>query len=247
MIKLLLAPAAVLLFASCSAGPPKSTPAAPAVPVAVDTVAAAVEQWPSTYEATGTVRARSSAAISAKWMGYVREVKVQVGDRVKEGQLLIVLDARDLDAGSDRAMAAREEIRGRVPEADGAMAAAKADLDLMQATFQRMSQLYGKKSISLQEFDESSAKLKSAQAAFDMARARRTQLDSRLAQAEQEVRAAQVTGSYAQIEAPFAGIVAAKPVNPGNLAVPGTPLLTIERGAYLLEASVEESRLAAIW
>src|SRR5437763_11991619 len=107
----------------------------------VNTVTAAIEQWPSTYDATGTVRARSSTVISAKWMGYVRDVKVQVGDRVSQGQLLVVLDARDLDATSTRAAAAREEVRNRVPEAKSAVAAAKANLDLAQVTFRRMHEL----------------------------------------------------------------------------------------------------------
>ena len=154
-------------------------------------------------------------------------------------------DARDLDSAWPAA-AAREEVRNEIPEADSAVAAAKASLNLAQSTFQRMNELYGKKSISDQEFDEASAKLKAAQAAFEMARAKRSQLDGKLAQADQQVRAAQVTRSYADVQAPFAGIVTAKSVEPGNLAPPGAPLLTIERDGYRLEASVEESRLGSI-
>src|ERR1035438_6902441 len=97
----------VIWLAGCGEAPPRLKSASTAAPVAGNVVATAVQQWPSIYEATGTVRARSSAVISAKWMGYVREVKVQVGDRVREGQLLAVLDARDLDASSNRAEAAR--------------------------------------------------------------------------------------------------------------------------------------------
>jgi multidrug efflux system membrane fusion protein len=214
----------------------------------VSTVTAATETWPSNYEATGTVRARTSAVISAKLMGYVREVKVQAGDRVREGQLLVTLDTRDLDVSSRRAEAAREEVRSSVPEADSAVAAAKANLDLAQVTFDRMRDLFQKTSISNQEFDEASAKLKAAQAAYEMAQARRLQLNSKLAQVDQEVRATEVTRSYADVLAPFAGVVISrKSVDPGSLALPGVPLFTIEReGAYRLEASVEESRLAAI-
>jgi RND family efflux transporter MFP subunit len=236
----------VLWLAGCSsaARERESTPASSRIPV--HTVTVAVQQWPTVYETTGTVRARSSAIVAAKWMGYVRDVKVQVGDRVQAGQLLVTLDPRDLDVSSNRATAAREEVRGVVPEAEGAVAAAKANLDLAQVTFKRMNELYEKKSISDQEFDEASARLKAAQAACDMARARRIQLDSKLAQAEQELLATQVTRSYAEIQAPCAGIVTAKSIDPGNLALPGAPLLTIERDGYKLEASVEESRLAAI-
>ena len=134
-----------------------------------------------------------------------------------------------------------------MPEADSAVAAAKANLDLAQVTFGRMQELFQKKSISNQEFDEASARLKAAQAAYDMARARRVQLNSKLAEVDQEVRATEVTRSYADVLAPFAGVVIAKSVEPGSLALPGTPLLTIEReGAYRLEAPVEEAHLAAI-
>ena len=203
--------------------------------------------WPSNYEAAGTVRARTSALISSKLMAAVREVKVQTGDPVKEGQLVIVLDSRDLDASVRRAAAAQEEVKGAFPEAESAVTAAKATLDLAQVTFNRMQDLYNKKSVTNQEFDEASARLKAAQAAYEMTRAKRAQLDAKLAQAEQEVRSASVSRGYAEIAAPFAGVVVSKQVEAGNMAIPGAPLLTIEReGAYRLEASVEESRLGSI-
>jgi RND family efflux transporter MFP subunit len=243
-VALLLIPVLIAL-AGCGE-PREAVSAAAPQEVSVTAVNAGLHQWPLTYEATGTVRARTSAVVSAKWMGYVREVQVNIGDRVRAGQLLVALDARDLDTGTNRAAAARDEVRHGIPEAESAVASAQANLDLAQATFRRMKELYEKKSISDQEFDEASARRKAAQAALDMALARRTQLDSKLEQTEQEVRAAQVARSYAAIEAPFSGVVTAKSVDPGSLAVPGAPLLTIEREGYRLEASVEESKLAAI-
>ena len=56
-----------------------------AAPVAVETVAAEAVQWPSYYEAIGTVRARTAATIQSKVMGYVQEVRVDTGDRVRQG------------------------------------------------------------------------------------------------------------------------------------------------------------------
>jgi RND family efflux transporter MFP subunit len=237
----------VLWLAGCGAAPREKPGASSGPAVTVSTVTVANETWPSVYEATGTVRARTSAVISTKLMGYVREVKVQTGDHVREGQLLVTLDTRDLDISSRRAEAAREEVRTAVPEADSAVEGAKANLDLAKVTFGRMQDLFQKMSISNQEFDEASAKLKAAQAAYQMAAARRLQLNSKLAEVDQEVRSTEVTRSYADVLAPFAGVVVSKSVDPGSLALPGAPLFTIEReGAYRLEASVEESRLAAI-
>ena len=248
MTKRLLIPILFLTWLSgCGEAPKEKSAASSTAAVVVSTVTAAIETWPSLYEATGTVRARTSAVISARLMGYVREVQVQVGDHVREGQMLVTLDARDLDIGSRRAEAARDEVRTSMPEADSAIAAAKANLDLAQTTFGRMQDLLQKKSISNQEFDEVSARLKAAQAAYDMAQAHRAQLNSKLVQADQEVRSTDVTRGYADVLAPFAGIVVAKSVEPGSLALPGAPLLTIEReGSYRLEALVEESRLATI-
>ena len=235
-----------LWLAGCSE-PPQEAKSSKAPPVAVSVVTVAEQPWPSIYEATGTVRARTSAVIAARMLGYVREVKVQAGDHVQAGQLLVTLEARDLDVNASKAQAALEEVRGAVPEADHAVAGAKVNLDLAQTTFNRMQELWNKTSISHQEFDESSAKLKAAQSAYEASRARRAQLDTQAARVQQDIRAAEVARGYAEITAPFAGVVTAKSVDPGTLATPGAPLLTVEReGAYRLEASVEESRLQAI-
>jgi multidrug efflux system membrane fusion protein len=232
----------------CSAKAPQDASADPkAAPIAVQAITVAPAGWPSIYEATGTVKARTVAVLSSQVMGHVREVNVRAGDRVREGQVLVVLDARDLEAGYRQAEAARGEARGAIPEADNGIAAAQANLDLAKVTFSRMKDLFEKRSISNQEFDEAAAKLKVAQAGYQMALARRTQLDSKIAQADQAVRSAEILRGYTQIAAPFAGLITEKTVEPGSLAAPGAPLLTLEReGAFRLEASVEESKVAAV-
>ena len=237
---------AVLPFlAGCGSEPSLKAVGTPVTPMRVEAVAVAETDWPSTYESTGTVRARTTATISSKLMGYAREVRAQIGDHVREGQPLVVLDTRDLETSVVRAEAGREEVKSGFSEAESAVALAKSQLDLAQVTFHRMQDLLDKRSITDQEYDEASARLKAAQAALDMARARRTQLDAKMAQMEQEVRAAGIQRGYSQIVAPFSGTIITKSIDPGTLAVPGAPLFTIERdGAYRLEASVEESRLS---
>jgi len=180
-------------------------------------------------------------------MGYVREVRVQLGDHVREGQLLVALDAADLDANCRRAKAGGEEARSAIPEADNGVAAADANVELARVTFTRMKDLFASKSVSNQEYDEAAARLKAAEAAHAMAQSKRAQLTARIAQADELLRSAEIQCSYAQMHAPFAGVVTAKSVEPGNLATPGTPLVTVEReGAFRLEVQIEESRLAAI-
>src|ERR1022692_1955135 len=243
----LFLPIPVLLLASCGSEPARRTAQTQAAPLTVQTTAVSTVEWPAIYEATGTVRARTTATISSKVMGYVQQVTVQVGDHVRQGQPLITLEVRDLDVSVRRAEAGRAEVESAIPELENATAAAKANLDLAQATFNRMEELAAKKSISNQEFDEASARLKAAQANYEMTRSRRTQLDSKMAQVDQEVRAAGIMRDYAKLAAPFSGVVINKTVEPGNLATPGAPLLTIEQdGLYRLEASVDESKLPSV-
>ncbi len=236
------------LLTGCGSSHQPARPAAETGPaVAVQALTVASEDIPSVYEAVGTVRARTAAVISAKVMSYVREVKVAAGDRVRQGQLLVELDARDLEAAYRQADAGLGEARSAQPEVASAVNAARAQLELAQVTFRRMKDLFDQKSISNQEFDEASARLKVAQASHEMAQARRAQLTSKIAQAEAARRAAEVMRGYAQITAPFDGVVTEKAAEPGTLAAPGAPLVTLERqGEYRLEAAVEESRLAAI-
>jgi membrane fusion protein, multidrug efflux system len=237
--------ASLLILAGCGGEPAHKLATAPAAPMRVGTVAVAETDWPSTYEATGTVRARTTTTISSRLMGYARDVRAEIGDRVREGQTLVVLDARDLDSSVSRAEAAREEVKRGIPEADSGVAAATSQLDLAQVTFNRMQDLINKRSITNQEFDEASARLKAAQAGLDMARARRAQLNAKMAQIEQDVRAAGIQRGYSEIVAPFSGTIIIKSIEPGTLAVPGAPLFSIERdGGFRLEASVEESRLS---
>jgi RND family efflux transporter MFP subunit len=86
-----------------------------------------------------------------------------------------------------------------------------------------------------------------ARANYQRALAKREQLKSKIAQAEQGVASAAVMKGYAEVRAPFDGVVTEKTAEPGNLAAPGQPLMTVERaGGFRLEASVEESRLGTV-
>ena len=218
-----------------------------AAPVAVQVQSVAPVDWPLTYEATGTVRAKNTAVISSRVMAYVRQVNFQAGDRVRAGELLVELDSQDSDTKVRQAEAAHREASEALQEVEGAIESAKANLELAQATFRRMEDLFQKKSISHQEYDEASARLKVARAAYEMAAAKRKQVASKVSQAAEGMKAAAIMKEYARVTAPFDGVVTEKRVELGNLVTPGAPLATVEReGAYRLEASVEESRMREI-
>src|SRR5262245_61668134 len=108
--------------------------ARPAAPLAATTTAAqtassgqfetlAVSPVVDTYRASGTVRARETAAVAAKIASEILDVRVKSGDRVEAGQPLIVLDRRDLEANLRRAEAARTESENVAAETENAIAA----------------------------------------------------------------------------------------------------------------------------
>lgn len=247
-MKTILPVIGMLLLAACGhkeeAVKKAATPAA-AVPVQAAKVS--VAEWPTAREVVGTVRARNTASVSSRIMAYVRDVRVSQGDMVRAGQVLVTLESKDLDTAQRQATEAQREARSVEAEVESAIRAAKAQRDLAQVTFDRMKGLFEKKSISNQEFDEAQAKLRLAQAHVDMAEAKRKQVEARIAQAGEQVQSAGIQQGYAQITAPFAGVVSEKRVEPGNLATPGAPLLLIEQvGSYRLEVPLDESLLPSV-
>ena len=89
-------PILAFLLTSCGSEPVRRVAQPRISPLIVQVAAVTVHDWPATYEATGTVRARATVTISSKVMGYVQQVGVHAGDHVRQGQALITLDARDL-------------------------------------------------------------------------------------------------------------------------------------------------------
>ena len=132
---------------------------------------------------------------------------------------------------------APQSTRPRLPltAAEKEVSAADSDLALAEATLKRYQQLYEKKSVSPQEFDEIKARYQSAEARRDMARAGQAQANAALTQARTSL-------GYTRIRAPFAGVVTEKKADAGTLASPGMPIFTIEdTRSYRLEVTVDES------
>lgn len=216
----------LLLLAGC--GRPASTkPAAPVSAGALPTVVVSSQSLPDSIEVAGTVRPQLSAQLSAQVMATVTRVLVREGDRVRQGQLLLTLDDRTFGASLDQATAgvaaAREE-----------SAAAQAELEFAQSTLRRYEGLQQKNSVSPHELDE-------VRARYAAAKARRERAVAGVAQSESGARQARTLAGYAQVRAPFAGIVTARYVDEGALAAPGSPLLGVEdRSSYQLEITVDE-------
>ena len=228
LISFVLLPLATGLL-SCSAGSRKVSASTETVRD-IEVITAREKTMPDVFEAVGTVRARQTAVMSAEMMGYVVAVKVHEGDAVKQGQTLVVIDSAQARAGLEQAEAA-------LSAAEHEVAAADSQLALAEATRQRYQSLYDQKSVSPQEFDEVKARAQEAAARREMARSGRARAAAALAEARTIL-------GRTQIRAPFDGIVTARQADPGTLAVPSAPLLTVETtGRFRLEATMNENDL----
>jgi RND family efflux transporter MFP subunit len=188
---------------------------------------------PDWLEAVGTVRATQTSQVSSQLMGNIVEIRAHEGDRVQSGQVLAVLDDAQSRSGTDQATAA-------LTGAEKEVLAADSDFALAEATLKRYQQLYEKKSVSPQEFDEIKARYHSTEARRDMARAGQAQANAGLTQARTSL-------GYTRIHAPFAGVVTEKKADAGTLASPGMPIFTIEdTRSYRLEVTVDESELRLV-
>ena len=174
---------------------------------------------PAVTEAVGTVQAEQLAAVTSRVVASVVEMRAAAGQHVAAGDVLVVLDDRDL--------------RHRVEEAQDAVRGADATMAQAQSDYKRDKPLFDQQVITPYDFEHTQTNLKTAEANLH-----------RLQQAESE---AEVNLSYAVIRSPFTGVVIDKLANVGDLAAPGKPLFTMyEQGRLWLEANVPEDLLAGI-
>jgi RND family efflux transporter MFP subunit len=219
--------------------------AAAPIPVTVATVA--MGEVAGTFEAGGVVQARTTATLMARILAPVREVRAVPGDRVRAGQVLIVLDGRDLAAHARSARAAAASADQGIAAAASDEQAAEAALALARATHARIAGLHAKRSATAQELDDATGALRAAEARVTAAAARAQAAASGVEGARAARDAADTTETFARIAAPFAGVVTEKMVEPGNMAAPGTPLMRVEdTRRFRLDVRVDESRIGQI-
>lgn len=214
-----LAPLALsALLSACGKAPEaQPQPAPKSWDLAVVKVATA--GLPIDYTTVGSVVSDQRIEVTSRMSGYIHELLVREGDRVRRGQIIARLDGADVEG-------AIRQSRAGVGAASSALADAQID-------FERFQRLYERASISENEWrkvrlkrDAARESLNQAQAAQDTANAQR---------------------AYVDIRSPDDGVVVARLKQAGDLAAPGAPMLTLEVGrALLFETSVSEAHVAAI-
>ncbi len=217
------------LGSSCSEKiEPGTTNEAPKLLKNVSVATAHVSEEPVVYEAVGTVRAGRTVRLASKLLGTVMEVRVKEGTRVKRGDLLIVMDQRQVSAALRQAAAGLAEARKALAAARSGRDEAAAAERFARVDYERYVSLKRDDSVSQQEFDQVEARHRRAKAALAKAGAMVEAAQARVREAEARLAAARFHKADAQITAPEDGLITGKMVEPGDLAAPGTLLLTLE-------------------
>lgn len=205
------------LLAACAA-PQGEGAGPPSAVVRARVVAVSRTEIPTRVELQGSVEAERTAAIAARVMATVTAVHVRAGERVERGQLLLSIDPATAE--------------GQLAQARGALAQAQAAVALAERNAARFEALAE---------DDAASDLE-----VEMARTQFEQARGAVAQAEGAVQAAASIAADSRVMAPFAGRVARRLVEVGDLAAPGRPLMIVEsESGRRLALSIPESVAAA--
>ncbi|MCL4745858.1 MAG: efflux RND transporter periplasmic adaptor subunit [Burkholderiaceae bacterium] len=190
----------------------------------------------------GTLQARIPVTIAARLTAAVRELNADVGDTVKRGQELAVLDDRDLAARRGVVSGQQVALARNLDAAEAAVAKAQAELELARSKQRRDAELLSKGFVSQAVLDASNAAASVAAANLDSARAARSARSADAQTLVQEARYADTVLSFARIAAPMDGVIIARQAEVGSMVVPGSTLFRMVDPATLWVAMrVDES------
>ena len=148
----------------------------------------------------GSIVSDQKAQISSRLIGYIKDLNVKVGQKVKRGELLFKIDSTD--------------VKSQIAQANSGYQQALAALEDAKLDNDRFTKLFKEDSVSKQQFDK--VRLQYSVAQENLAAAK-----SGLDQAKAQL-------NYANVRAPFTGVVVEKMANAGALASPGQPIVVIE-------------------
>lgn len=148
----------------------------------------------------GTVKSRTVANIAPKITARIIEITVNAGDAVKKGDLIAHLDERDIKAQEQAALAK--------------LAGATAQANRAKADAQRIRALYGKEAATRENFDAVIAQEKEAQAGVNQATSAVSEVKTHL--------------TNTRLLAPFDGVVVKRLKQPGDMGLPGVPVVALQ-------------------
>jgi len=196
--------------------------------VAFLTVAGAVE-----INLTGSVISDNQKMMTSRYMGYVKNMAVGEGDIVKKGQLLYEIDSKEIES-------AERQVDLGISQARLALQMNKNQYNNVLTNLARHERLYRKKMVSKYEFETLQLAAKNLK---DMVTIATKQVEQAEAKKEEVLN----QYNYLKIQAPNDGVIVAKRLNEGEMAIPGMPALVLTDLSKLkIVAEIAETQLKYI-
>jgi RND family efflux transporter MFP subunit len=248
-------------------------PAAEAETIVVSVRVAKVERQPlaSEVSALGTIFPREQAQVAAKVGAQIKQMRLLKNVIVRAGEVIAVLETRDLQAQRAEAVAALQEARlnvrglstGAIPQANAQaekdLRDARANVNNARALYERRRDLYNKGGIALKEVEAAQLALTTAEDNLRLAERtaelrtnainpnERALAESRVSQAQQRVATIDAQLSYAVIRAPLTGIITDQFQFEGEYATPGGRLVQIaDISEVIVKAQFADSVVAQL-
>lgn len=228
------------LLGGCSKGASSGRGVNAGTTVGVRIVAAQQETIHRRLQTVGSLFALDESTISSQVEGPVARVLADIGDQVKQGQVLVSIDPTELEYGVETQRAAVRQVRAQLgigpndpPPSDPSKVAfvqrAAADLLDAKQKYERGRQLFASQLISREDLDAAAAKYDGAKASYELAVQQVQQLDAQLQSSEVNRRLAEKKLADAQIRAPYTGAVKERRVSPGEYLRVQTPVMVLVR------------------
>ncbi len=196
---------------------------------------------------TGTLEARSKVSIGPKIAGRVREIKVDQGDDVTQGTVLVTLDDDEFQQQVAIAQANLEVAQAGIDRLKSDEVRAIASATQAKSEHQRNVKLAAENAVAQSVVDKSTEALTVAEAGVARANFAVIEGQKQLISAEKTLQYQQARLADTSIVAPFDGLIVRRQRDAGDVAVPGSPMLTlISRKELWISAWVDETEMARL-
>jgi len=194
--------------------------------------------------------------VMAKVAGYVKNIGVDAGDRVKQGQLLAVLEIPEMTSDIARAQASLQRAKAEVARAHDELQRAQAAHEMNHLAYERLEAVLKSKPglVAQQEIDDAHSRDLQGEAQIAGARSALVSVEEQVRVAEAEQAKIKTMFEYTRVTAPFAGVITKRFANTGSMIQAGTasttqamPLVRLSQNSLLrLILPVPESQVPLI-
>jgi RND family efflux transporter MFP subunit len=173
----------------------------------------------------GNIQPITEAPVLARADGYIEKRLVDIGDRVKAGQTVAIIDAPELTDQVSQAKATVQQAQAALQQATANVQQGKTDMELARVMARRSAQLVAKGAVSKQDDDQSQAQYNSKLAALESLEKAIDVQRANIIAAQSNLGRLQKMESYCVVQAPFDGVITLRNVDVGALVNSGSTLL----------------------